>query len=173
MEVHFSVDEIELKDGTIYTPSDGTRSFRLKRVEGVAITDISPSDGTRYFGVNRGPFGVRTFDGTNGQKYVLLSGIGNDVSIDPSDDKHAVFVSDAYGSSFVEIVTSIDDSAAPTNRPAFEAAFGGSSPNIIFIWGPPAYLSYSDDMGAVVQDKSGNLAALGCAGFIGIAGGSS
>lgn len=147
------------------------REFKLFKVVLGDATDISPSDGSRFYGVNRGHFGVRSFDGD--KTFLIASVIGNDTSDDPDDDMHAVYISDDEGATWTEVVAPIADSLAPGNRPAFEAAFSGESEQVIFIWGPADYFGFSTDFGATVQDKAGNLGALGHTGFIGIAGGSS
>lgn len=148
------------------------RQFRLKKLASGVITDVSPTDGTIIYGVNRGPFGVRTFDGAGGEAFVLAAVVGNDTEATGASDKHGVYISDDEAATWTVVVTPIADSGAPTNRPAFEAAFGGESEQEIFIWGPPNYISYSADFGATVLDKSGNIVALGgCPGFVGIAGG--
>lgn len=148
------------------------REFRLKKWVAGVETDVSPTDGSISYGVNRGPFGVRTFDGAGGKQFVLAAVVGNDTEGTGADDQHAVYISDDGAATWAEVVAPIADSSAPTNRPAFEAAFGAGSEQEIFIWGPPDYMSYSTDFGATVLDKSGNLNSLGpCPGFIGIAGG--
>lgn len=169
--ITLTVTEIELDDSTIYTPveASGGRSFKLKKTQDGVVTEISPSDGTRSYGVNRGPFGVRTHD--SNRQYVVAGVIGNDTSGDADDDKHAVYISDNHGAMWTEVVAPMADTGAPAGRPAFEAAFGGDSQNIIFIWGPPDYISYSEDMGATVDSRAGNLIAFSMPGFIGIAGG--
>lgn len=167
-----TVTEIELDDGTIYTPvlGSGARSFRLKRVTNGLIEDISPTDGTILYGVNRGHFGVRSYD--SDRQYVVAAVIGNDISGDPASDKHAVYISSTYGNTWTQVVAPIADSGAPAGRPAFEAAFGGDNEDIIFIWGPNVYISYSSNFGVAVDSRVGNLAALGLtSGLIGIAGG--
>lgn len=144
------------------------REFRLKKLDAGVETDISP-DGE--WGVNRGPFGVRSY--TSDRDILVACVMKNESSLDAADDEHAVFVSDDGGATWDQIVAPIPDSAAPTNRPAFEAEFSGSSPSVIFIWGPPDYMSYTEDFGASVLDKSGNLSSFSMPGFVGIAGGSS
>jgi hypothetical protein len=173
--LHFPWPDNETEQIALYgsLTAETVRAFRLLKAIGASSDDISPVSGAVTYGVNRGPFGVRTFDGAGGQQYVLAAAIGNETSLHPDDDIHAVFVSDDSGASWNEVVAPVADASAPTGRPAFEAAFGGTSEQEIFIWGPPSYFGYSDDLGATVQDKSGNLAALGATGFIGIAGGSS
>lgn len=167
------VREIELDDGTIYTPviESNARNFNLIRVVNGIAANISPTDETRSYGVNRGHFGVRAYD--SDRQHLLASVVGNDVTGDAADDMHAVYYSDTEGVSWVEVVAPIDDSLAPGNRAAFEAAFSGDDPSVFFIWGPAEYMGYSDNSGASVDDKSGNLTALGHTGFIGIAGGPS
>lgn len=145
----------------------GFRQFRLYRNAGVTATDISPSDGSIEYGVNRGMFGVRSHD-TNRQ-YVLLAGTGNDTTGFANGDKHAVFVSSDYGDNFTQIVE--EQAADGTGRDGFEAAFGGDSEQILFIWGPALYISYSSNFGVALDSKAGNLAALGAGKWIGIAGG--
>lgn len=150
-----------------YFDDSTNRQFRLMRVQGGTITDVSPNDGSINYGVNRGHFGVRTFD--SNRQYVLAAVIGNDTSDNPADDMHALFISDDEGATWAEVIAPFADSGAPANRPALEAAFGGDSEQVIFIWGPPDYMGYSDDFGATVDDRSGDLSGSG--GFIGIAGG--
>lgn len=165
------IEEIEFLDGTIYAPL-ATRQFRLKRSAAGILTDISPSDGGVLFGVNRFGFAVRAHD--NNRQFVLASVIGNDTSDDPADDFHAIHISSDFGDSWSEVIAPIADSGAPAGRPAFEAAFGGDSEQILFIWGPNNTIYYSDDFGATVDSRAGNLGSLGTSGgFAGIAGGSS
>lgn len=169
--ISMTVTEIELDNGTIYTPveASGGRSFKLKKTQGGVVSEISPSDGTRSYGTNKGHFGVRTFD--DNRQYVVAGVMGNDTSGDAVDDKHAVYISDNHGATWAQVVAPMADTGAPTNRPAFEAAFGGDSQNILFIWGPPNYISYSSNFGVAVDSRAGNLSSFSLPGFIGIAGG--
>jgi hypothetical protein len=164
-----TVIEIELDDGTIYEPEEDAsgRAFRLKKTVSGTITDISPTDGTRLYGVQRFGFGVRALD--SNRQYLLLAGIGNDVTGDPDDDFHGVFFSSDYGVTWTNVVTPIADTGAPAGRPAFEAAFSPDDPDTFFVWGPPGYISYTDSGAAGLDDRSGDLPATD--GFIGIAGG--
>jgi hypothetical protein len=164
-----TIDEITLDDGTVYVPVDGSRHFALKQVDAGVVTDISPNDGTRDYGVNRYGFTIRTFD--SDRQYALLAGIGNDVNGDADSDYHGVWVSDDECATWTNIVTPIPDSADFEGRPAFEAAFGGDSEQIIFIWGPADTLLYSDDFGASLDSRVGNLASFTPSLFIGLAGG--
>ena len=173
LTVRVTITEIELEDGTIYSPSAGNREFKLKRAGSGGIVDISPNDGTRFLGVRRGPFGVRAFDGAGGQQYLLAAVVGNDETGSKDDDLHALYISSTAGASWTEVIAPFANSEAPTGRPALEAAFSGDNHEVFYVWGPPEYFGYSDDFGATVQDKSGNLGALGLNGFIGIAGVSS
>lgn len=147
---------------------DGTRQFKLYRVEAGVATDISPNDGSRDYGVNRGHFGVRTFDGD--RSFVLASVVGNDTSGDADDDMHAVYISEDGGDTWTEVIAPTADSGT---RPLYEAAFSGESEQVLFVWGPADFFGFSVDLGATVQDKAGNLGALGHTGFVGIAGGAS
>lgn len=150
-----------------HTDMETNREFKLKRSVSGVITDISPVDTAVSFGSNRPGFTIRAYD--SDRQYLLLAGIGNDTSADPDDDLHGVFASDDAGATWTTIVSPIADSGAPTNRPAFEAAFAGDTEQVIFVWGPPDTIGYSDDLGVSVDDRSGNLS--GTLGFIGIAGG--
>lgn len=145
------------------------RQFRLMSANGASVTDISPDEGGVLYGVNRGSFGVRAYD--SDRQHLLLAGIGNDTSNDSDDDLHGVFYSSDYGATWTTIVAPIADSGAPTNRPAFEAAFGNDDSDVILIWGPPDYIATSSDAGATVDDRSGNLSGFSVPGLIGIAGG--
>lgn len=147
--------------------SNGLREFKLIRMDGGVETDISPSDGSINYGVNRGHFAARTFD--SNPQYVLASVVGNDTTNDPADDMHAVYISDDSGATWTEVVAPVDNTNAPTGRPAFEAAFAGDTEQVIYIWGAKGYISYSDDFGATVDDRSGNLPA--DVEIVGIAGG--
>lgn len=144
-----------------------TRQFRIKKVDGSTITDVSPNDGTRDYGCQQCAFGIRTFD--SNRQYVLVAAIGNDTTASKDDDKHAVYVSSDYGATWTQVVAPVANSAVPAGRPGFSAAFGGDSQQIIFLWGLPNYISYSSNLGVAVDSRAGNLA--GVAGFIGIAGG--
>jgi hypothetical protein len=165
--VRVTITELTLDDGTVYTPSTGNRQFRLKQSASGTVTDISPSDGTRSYGVNRGQFGVRAYD--SDRQYLLAAVMGNDTSSDAADDMHALYISTDAGATWTEVVAPIADTGAPTNRPAFEAAFSATDPDSFFVWGPPGYISFSSDQGVTVDSRAGNLS--GTQGFIGIAGG--
>lgn len=145
-----------------------TRQFKLKRSVAGTISDVSPVD-TISFGANRGHFAIRAYDGD--KTYLVVCVMGNDTDLDASNDTHAVYVSDDEGATWTEVIAPVSDASAPSGRPAYEAAFSGDNPQVLYIWGPSNTMGYSDDLGATVQDKSGNLSSLGTAQFIGIAGG--
>lgn len=166
-----TVTEIELDDGTIYTPTEGSggREFSLIRVENGVATDISPNDGSRDYGVNRYGFTVRTHDSF--PQTLLAAVTGNDLSGDAADDWHAVYISGDGGDSYTEVIAPVADSSAPSGRAAFEAAFAAEAAAVIFIWGLPEYIKYSIDAGATLQNKEGNLSTFSPSGWIGICGG--
>lgn len=166
-----TVTEIELDNGTIYYPTlpSSTRAYRTIKVQGGVIADISPTDEDRSYGVNRGHFSLRAYD--SDRQFILASVVGNDTSDDADDDMHALYLSTDSGATYEEVIAPIADASAPTNRAALEAAFSGTSADIFYIWGMTAYMKYSDDGGASLQDKEGNLSALSAAAFIGICGG--
>lgn len=191
------VTEIELDDGTIYAPADSViapvhgqageihlpwadndaedlfyygaldrttnRLFALKRATSGTVEDISPNDGSKDYGVNHGHFAVRAHD--SDRSFVVAAVTGNDASGSESGDKQGVYVSSDGGDSWDEIV------APATSTEPYSAAFGGDDEQIIFVWGPAGYVSYSSDFGATLDDRSGNLTALSATHLIGIAGG--
>lgn len=143
------------------------RVYRLMESDGGTVTDISPSDGSRSYGTNRYGFSIRAYD--SNRQYLLLSGTGNDTSADPDDDYHAIYVSDDFGATWSEVVAPVADSADFEGRPAFEGAFAGDNPAVLYIWGPPDTVGYSNDSGATVDSRAGNLSGTGV--IVGIAGG--
>jgi hypothetical protein len=147
--------------------------FRLKRVNGTSITDISPSDGTRYYGPLGRIFGVRTFD--SNRQYVVMAGYGSDSSTNRALDHHRVFASSDYGDTWTSIYTGAGG-AEPSASFAKYAAFAGDTEQAIFMWGSRCNIRYTNDFGANVDNKVGNIATLNGGtlpdhNFIGIAGG--
>jgi photosystem II stability/assembly factor-like uncharacterized protein len=140
--------------------------YRTKRVNGTTITDISPSDGTRSYSPRRQVFSITTFD--SDRRYVLVVGEGNDTGTS-SNIKFAAFVSDDYGDSWTRITEVFDQ--ADSVRP-LAGAFSGDTRQAIYLWGQSGYISYSQDFGATVDDRNGNIDTDWTPGdFIGIAGG--
>jgi hypothetical protein len=140
-----------------------TVQYRTKKVQGTSITDVSPTDGARQYAAYPRYFGVNAYD--SDRRYVVLSGQGDD----GSGYRFAAFVSNDYGATWTQIVTEADPSAtaAPSG-----VAFAGNTPQVIYLWGTLGYMSYSQDFGGTVDDRSGNIASLGTPGeFLGIAGG--
>jgi hypothetical protein len=196
------VDEVELDDGTIYTPTDspgliqpgnaqagsihlpwpdnateqiayygrtvrdydGVPSFMLMRnVGATTATLISPVSGAYRFGVNHYGFAIRTHD--SNRQYALLAGIDNTNLNNVQTRRYGVWISADEGDSWTQVV------APATGTRPYEAAFGGDSEQILFIFGPPGYISYSSNMGSSVDSRAGNLSSFSPSGYIGIAGG--
>lgn len=132
--------------------------YRLKRVTGATIEDVSPTDAGILYGVAKTGFGVRTYD--SNRSFVAVGAVGNEISTSHDDDEHAVFVSNDGGDTWTLIY-------GPTNQGFFfgydgyEVAFGGNNPAVLFIWGgtpgESLVIGYSDDFGATVLDKEGNI----------------
>jgi hypothetical protein len=193
------VSEIILDDGTVYTPQDagiispvhgqagelhlpwpdndaenifyygaldrsGNRQFALKRAVAGTATDISPRASSVDYGVNAGHFAVRTYD--NDRSFVLAAVSGNDTDTNSAHDKQGVFVSSDEGDTWTQIV------APSTGTEVYQAAFGGDSEQIVYVWGPAGYFGYSSNMGTSIDSRAGNLGALSATKLIGIAGGS-
>lgn len=139
--------------------------YSLLRVEsdGVTVTDISPVASARPYGVNGYGFAIRAYD--NNRLKVLVAGRGNGASADTADDYVGVWVSSDGGDTWTNIVT-------PTNSAAeHRGAFGGDDSDVIYLWGPAEYISYSANFGTSIDDRSGNLSSFSPANTIGIAGG--
>lgn len=165
INVNATITEIELDDGTIYTPVESsTRSFSLQRVTpGSGIEDVSPVSGAVSFGPNNPHFRIRAHD--SDVNYMVAALTGNDVSADAADDTQAVFVSDDAAATWTEIVAPV------SSAESYAAAFGAENTEELYLWGPAGYISFSDNFGTAIDDRSGNLGTFTPAIFIGIAGG--
>lgn len=120
--------------------------------------DISPEPGAGQYGPQRGLFAIRTYD--NDRRYVVMVGHKNEASSgDEVDDEAAVFYSTDYGATWDLFYGPF--TCATNDRFPVEAAFSSDNPGVIFIWESERAVSFTDDAGASVEDKSGNLAALG------------
>lgn len=173
LNVQATITEIELEGGTIYTPTLPItgHNFRLKRIIAGVVQDISPSDTGVFYGVNGYGFTIRSFD--NDRQFMALAGIGNEISDDPADDKVGLWVSTNAGTAWSNILAPV---AASNVRNSLQIAFSGDSSDVLFAWGGwsngslPA-IWYSDDFGATLDSREGNINSLGTVALIGIAGG--
>lgn len=190
-----AVDEVNGWGGTIHVPWEDNDDqaivyhgafthnapslWRLKRVEGAVVTDVSPVTGGRTYGAFRGLFGIRAHD-LNRQRVLACVSTGHTTS-DPSQEYYAVFISDDAGDTWT-LVEGPEEAADFYAWGGWEAAFAGDNMDIVYIWGgapgeDSKVISYSDDFGASVDDKSGNLDATYYTansrptGFVGIVGG--
>ena len=198
--------EIELANGTIYSPSiegwlvpgmsqagsihlpwptnadEGIafygfgnylieRQFRLKAANAGVVTDVSPDASGILYGVNHYGFAVRSYD--DDRAYMAFGGVGNDTDNSPASDKTGLWVSDDNGATWTNILTPV---AISNVLYGLQIAFSGSNPDVLFAWGAnsdgsvPA-IQYSDDFGATLDSREGNIDTLGSVAFIGIAGG--
>lgn len=141
---------------------------KTKRVQGTTIVDISPNDGTRDYGPFRRQFGIRTYD--SDRRFVVLVGYGNDVDSVENHDYFGVWVSSDYGDTWTNIVTPV---IKTTSGKIMEAAFAGDTEQVLYLWGEDGSIYYSQDFGATIEDKRGNLLTdyPSIGEFIGIAGG--
>lgn len=146
--------------------------FSLHRVQGATIVDISPTDTGVNYGVNHYGFSVRSYD--SDRQFMALGGLGNSISDDPSDDKVGLWVSSNAGTAWANILTPV---AAAEALHGLQIAFAGDSSDVLFSWGgwsnaaTLAAIYYSDDFGATLDSREGNINSLGTVAFIGIAGG--
>lgn len=197
INVTITVTEIELDDHSVYVPVNGVfipvhgqggeihvpwednadeslifhgtldlagnRLFTLHRISGTDVFDVSPTDGSIFYGINHGHFALRAHD--SDRSFVLAAVTGNDTTGSSSGDKQAVYISDDGGDTWDEIV------APATSTEPYSAAFGGASEQIVYVWGPAGYIKYSEDFGATLDSRAGNLGALSATHLIGIAGG--
>lgn len=146
----------------------GTITYKLIQSINGTNTDISPSSGGVSYGVNHYGFSVRSYD--NDRQFMALGGIGNDAGT----DKVGLWVSDDAGATWTEILAPIALSANALY--GLQIAFARDDENALYTWGGysngsiPA-ISYTDDFGATLDSREGNINSLGTVAFIGIAGG--
>lgn len=144
---------------TIRAPGDNTKP-----------EDITPSN----FGPVRSGFGLRAYD--NDRSFLVMGAAENDGSLVPSEAQHGVFVSDDEGDTWTQVLGPTAETAF-TGKRGYSAAFSGTDPDVIYIWGAPdgedGCISYTDDFGDNVDDRTGNLTSFTITSFLGIAGGPS
>lgn len=110
-----------------------------------------------------------------------MGGVTNADGLGTVQDQSALFVSSDAGDTWTLVLHSTDTDDFLDGE-CWQAAFTASDPNSFYVWGPSPWsdvfpaVGYSDDLGATVQDKGGNLPALAVIdsnvnGFIAIAGG--
>jgi hypothetical protein len=143
----------------------GNRQFALIRAVAGTVDDVSPNDGSKDYGVNAGHFSVRCHD--SDRNLVLAAVTGNDASASSSGDKQGVYFSSDAGDTWSAVV------APTTGTVPYQAAFAGSLDGTVLIWGPAQYVSFSDDNGATLDSRAGNLSSLSATKTIGICGGPS
>lgn len=163
--VHLPWESNVAEDLFLYGAFDRTtnRLFALMRATAGVVEDISPNDGSKDYGVNAGAFSVRAHD--SDRQLVLAAVTGNDTTTSAANDKQGVYVSDDGGDTWTEIV------APTTGTEVYQAAWSGSLDGVVYIWGPALYMGYSEDSGASVDSRAGNLSALSATRLIGLAGG--
>lgn len=149
-----------------------THQFRLKKIQGSTVTDISPVASAINYGVNYGSFGVRTYD--NDKTYVAVGGYGNDTTASTAGDMVGLWVSINAGTAWTNILTPV---AASHAQYGLQIAFGGDDRNVLFAWGGKsdsasiAAIYYSSNFGTTLDSREGNMNSLGVTALIGIAGG--
>lgn len=146
--------------------------FRLLKSEGGIISDISPTDTGVDYGVHHYGFAIRAYD--SDRQFLALGGIGNETSADPADDLVGLWVSSNAGAAWANILAPV---AAAEALYGLQIAFAGDSSDVLFSWGgwsnaaTLAAIYYSDDFGATLDSREGNINSLGTVAFLGIAGG--
>lgn len=159
--------------------SGNPAAWRLKKVAGTTINDVSPSHGGKSYGPYRGKFGVRAYD--SDEQIMLACCVTNRATGNLPDLTPIIFKSSDGGNTWSH---AHDDGQWLSNASylGYEAAFSGDNPDVAFVWGgtPTAdgglCIGYTDDFFATVQDKTGNLSTMYTStsrpqGFIGICGG--
>lgn len=190
--------EIELDDGTIYTPATPGVILPVHGMAGeIHYPYESNSDESIvYYGaLNRSA--NRQFDLKRFLSGTLASISPNDGSRDYGVN-HGQFGIRAYDSDRQKMIlagtgndTSSSSSgdkqgvwvcinaggswtqivAPTTSTEPYSAAFGGDDSDVIYVWGPASFIKYSSNFGSSLDDRSGNLSALSATHFVGIAGG--
>lgn len=131
-------------------------------------SDISPVSGGVSYGVNHYGFTIRTYDGN--RQYVALGGFGNDAGT----EKVGLWVSSNAGTAWTNILAPV---AATNALYGLQIAFSGSDADVLYAWGgysnaaSLAAIYFSDDFGASLDSREGNINSLGTVAFVGIAGG--
>jgi hypothetical protein len=193
-----TITEIELDDGTIYTPAAPGILLPIHGSAGdlhLPWEDNAAEDIFYYGSLSRSA--NRLFDLKKAVAGVLTSVSPNDGTRDygPNFGQFAIRAHDSdrqkmllAGTGNETTASSANDRqavykssnagtswtnivAAATSTEVYQAAFGGDDSNIIFVWGPPSYIKYSSNFGTSLDDRSGNLSALSATHLVGIAGG--
>lgn len=173
-QIHIPWDDNTDEELIYFGYMDGVslENIALKMSDSGTITDISPTDTGVDFGVNHYGFAIRAYD--SGRQFMALGGLGNSVSVDPADDQVGLWVSSNAGAAWANILAPV---AAAEALHGLQIAFAGDSSDVLFSWGgwsnaaTLAAIYYSDDFGATLDSREGNINSLGTVSFIGIAGG--
>lgn len=151
-----------------YVERWGGNSYKLiESIAGVQ-SDISPVESGVSYGVNAYGFSIRAYD--SNRQHLAMGGVGNDAGT----DKVGLWVSANAGAAWTNILAPV---AATNALYGLQIAFAGDDSDALYSWGgysdsSIAAIYYSDDFGATLDDRSGNLeSSFGGVAFIGIAGG--
>lgn len=181
--ITLTVTEIELDDGTIYSPvSPGVIipihgqggeihiPFENDDAEDIFLYGAQDrSAGTVYslmrtaddvspsagYGIAHGAFAVRAHDS---DRQLVLAAVHNGTN-------RAVYKSGDAGDTWSAVIS------PAAGADPYSVAWSGSLDDVLYIWGPAQYIAYSDDAGGSLDSRAGNLAALSATRFVGIAGG--
>lgn len=126
------------------------RTFRVE-ADGTTITDISPFiSPDLYFGpsATAGKWQISTW--AQDRRYVLLCGV-HDPGFGGSDPR-GIWVSSDYGDTWIERFT--PENFVDTYH---YGVIAGNDYRCIYFWGPSGRIGYSENFGAYIDDRSGNL----------------
>lgn len=142
--------------------TDGTTfAYRVKKSVSTTVTDISPTFSSKTYGVGLagGGFGIRAYD--NDRQYMAMAGVSDNGTGTTSFQLNVAVSSDG-GNTWNQIVAPYG-SGNWLGWQSYQVAFSSDDPNVIYIIGAFSVentthiISYTDDFGATVQDKTGNL----------------
>lgn len=134
-----ALTETLLYHGNLTSSEEG-----LYETNATSSTDRTPTDGTDVYGPVNGRWCLRDYPGS--ADIQLLIGSRN------SDGAVAGFYTEDGWLTYTQIFT------VTINTDAYLfGAISGDAPNIIYLWGSSARIGYSQDKGATIDDRSGNI----------------
>lgn len=196
---NFRITEIELEDGTIYTPVDSIGNFTTGNLLGgdfhfpwmdnddeqLVYFGYAELSSHRHFELHR-----KNPDGTISNISPIIDGVSYGINhygfaVRCYDSDRSYVVAGVTGNDVTSLASGdqhaiviSDDGGdtwvtlvAPAAGDAYRVAFAGDSEQILYLWGPEEYIAYSADFGATIDDRVGNLSTFTPGIAIGLAGG--
>lgn len=123
-------------------------NLTIWRANGASRSDRTPVvGGVRVIGRTNHSISTCPIDRTR----VLIS--GNDASVAPT--RNAMFISSDEGLSWTQITP------FETTARLLACSVGGDNPDILYMWGENGRMAFSDNAGATVDERTGNISTTG------------